>query len=438
MTGEPHISDAPSTRTWHEHVVAVLFVLVCTYSLNGFRPWWTPITLTDADTGAAMRQVVYAGSAGLCLVLLWLRGMLWTAVRQQLPFVLVACWLVLTAAYSDAPALTIKRSILFTCGAILLISAVTLSHRPLHRALLLLATASGLAAFVSLLWWAAFPASITTNPGRPGLAGISNHPNTLAPALAIGLVAALAIGVSGRAAHIARFTAIASCGAALALTASVTSIMTGAVMLGTYTALMATAYWRAVGLLVALGALAAIGLIGPEQIAAEALSGVGRDTSLSGRDELWGLIIDQIRQAPVFGHGWGAFWTEGKGRELVTTWNPRQSHNAYMDLLLDLGITGAALVLGAVLRPIAGLWRIVGARSNPDRRVAAAGLAIAVGLMTVYALQQSFVGKVDSYAFVALLLVAAAASRTRGITMPPPDPTDGPDGSSRSRPTGPT
>ncbi len=418
-------------------MAAALFLLACTYSLNGFRPWWTPITLTDANTGAAMRQLVYAGSAGLCLMLVWLHGSLWAMIREQLPIVFVAGWLLLTAAYSDAPSLTIKRSILFICGACLLLGVVTLSARPLHRASLLLAIASGLAASVSLVWWAVFPPEITTNPGRPGLAGISNHPNTLAPALAIGLVMAIALEAHGRLSSIARLTAIVSCGLALVLTASVTSIMTAAIMLGTYVALMASAYWRAVGVLVALGTVFAAVLLGPSQIAADALSGVGRDTSLSGRDELWGLIFDQIKQAPFFGHGWGAFWTEGKGRELVATWNPRQSHNAYMDLVLDLGIVGGGLVLFALLRPVAGLWSIIGTRSSPDRRLAAAGLSIAVGLLSVYALQQSFLGKVDSYAFAALLLIAAAASRT-GTTMLPPDRASDPDASARSTQTEPT
>lgn len=427
MTGEPYIPNPAPRRGWHETVVAGLFLLVCTYSLNGFRPWWTPITLTDANTGSVVRQVIYAGSACLCLLLLWIRSSFWTMVREQLPIVFVGAWLVLTAAYSDAPSLTIKRSILFICGACVLLGIVTLSARPLHRAVLLLAVVSGIAASVSLLWWAAFPPEITTNPGRPGLAGISNHPNTLAPALAIGLVAAIALDARGRLWSTARLVSVASCVLALLMTASITSIMTGAIMFGTYIALMATAYWRAVGVLIAFGTIVAVALIGPSQIAAEALSGVNRDTSLSGRDELWGLIFDQIRQAPLFGHGWGAFWTEGKGRELVTTWNPRQSHNAYMDLVLDLGIIGAALMLFALLRPIACLWSIVRKRSNPDRRLAAAGLSIAVGFLTVYALQQSFLGKVDSYAFVAILLIAAAASRTI-ITKPPPDP----DGSAHS------
>ncbi len=390
-------------------VPVIVCVLWACYSLNGFRGWWVPITLSDGDAGSIIRQILFLGSAGLIAGSLWISGRVWSCVRAHWRFALLALWLVLTTLYSQAPELTLKRAVLFSCGAVATAGMMELVRDPLRFVSRILTYIPAAAAWMSLLWWLVLPSTHTANPARSGLAGISNHPNTLAPALAIGVVMALALRPSSGIERVARALSITGCAVALGMTASVTSIMLGAVGAAVLVALLLPPYWRGVAGLVAAGMTASFFVIGADAISRSLLSSIGRDASFSGRDELWSIVIAKIQEAPVFGRGWGAFWTEGRGRELVSSWNPRQSHNAYLDVVLEVGLAGA-LVFIVTLGP--GLWasfrRWRSHKGAEGRRVCAALMAIATGLFLVYALQQSFIGRVDAFAFYCVLLGTAA------------------------------
>lgn len=398
-------SEEASSPVIGRLLTRVMLVLWCTYSLNGFRGWWVPIELSDADAGSGVRQLLFA-SLGVCsLVILWLRGVVWETIRAQRFTLILGVLMGLSILYSDLPALTAKRTILFGCGMLTAWAYVACSQHPirsLHRDLLLILTAVALS---SILWRFAFPMEITTNPGRPGLAGISNHPNTLAPALALGLVLGMSLSPRSRIDHTTRLISVLACGSGLLMTGSVTSLLLAAFCLVVFVAQVSSAYWNTLS----AGALAALGLgiavLGPKRVADGALGGMGRDSSMSGRDELWRAMLEKASEAPLLGHGWGAFWTEGKGRTIVSTWNPRQSHNAYIDIAVDLGLVGLAFVVLMVVPAIAGAAQdAYGEGTDSLRRERSGLLACVWGLLFVYAMQQSFLGKPDSFAFIFLLV----------------------------------
>ena len=403
-------------------VTAVLIVLWACYSLNGFRGWWVPIALSDDDAGAAVRQFVFAGSAVVSLAVLWLSRRVWRTFCSQWPIVLLGAWLVVSVSYSDLPSTTAKRAILFLCGSITAVTVVAISDDPMRRVARLIVGVTGVAAWVSLAWMVAFAPEITTNPARSGLAGISNHPNTLAPALAIGLVMALGTPMGSGLGALWRVASAAGCALALALTTSITSIGLGVVSVALYAALRLPAYWKTLAALVLAGGVAGAMIWGTDRIAEELLGSVGRDTSMSGRGDLWGIVWAEARQTPVFGNGWGAFWIEGRGRDLVGTWNPRQSHNAYIDVILDVGFIGLALFAVLIAVPARTLFMCQSRVSDPfDRSVAAAMLSVLFSLLAVYGLQQSFLGKVDAFAFACVLLICAAGlerSRRERVASP--------------------
>lgn len=414
-------------------LVVPLLTLWATYSLNGFRMPVQPIELSDSDAGSAMRQALYAGSACAAMLYAWMSGRLWWVIRTQWRLVALAAWLGLTVLYSDLPSTTLKRVILFTCGACTASVAVSCFRRPVRDAAFAVFLMGAGAAVVSLVWMVVFPPGVTTNPARPGLAGISNHPNTLAPALAIAVTLGIGIPMEKPSASLAKWAGVFCCALALFLTGSVTSILMALVCVLSYAAIMATAYWRVVFGLLAGVIATFVGLLGPARVSAMLFSSVGRDASMSGRDALWASVIERVTQAPLFGSGWGAFWVEGRGRELVSTWNPRQSHNAYLDVLLDTGVVGGVF-FALFLVPAAGVIWAQRQKQQPPAEAspAAAVLGVASGLFLIYGLQQSFVGKVDAFAFIAVLLCAVAAMEARGRMLsaalplsPPPDPSDG-------------
>lgn len=76
---------------------------------------------------------------------------------------------------------------------------------------------------------------------------------------------------------------------------------------------------------------------------------LGRDPTLTGRTELWSLVLKEIADRPIGGYGWGAFWQgfDSPARDVLlqTTWNPPDAHNSVLEYLLGVGIIGTAFIL---------------------------------------------------------------------------------------------
>lgn len=79
------------------------------------------------------------------------------------------------------------------------------------------------------------------------------------------------------------------------------------------------------------------------------LSSIGKDTTLTGRADLWTAVLDMIWKRPLLGYGYGAFWggwdSEAAYVWRITGWTPPHSHNGLLDLWLDLGILGLSIFL---------------------------------------------------------------------------------------------
>jgi exopolysaccharide production protein ExoQ len=76
----------------------------------------------------------------------------------------------------------------------------------------------------------------------------------------------------------------------------------------------------------------------------------GRDPTLTGRTDLWKELIAIASEKPLLGRGFGSFWL-GNVRNLWDKfiWRPTQAHNGYIDVYLELGLVGVALLASAIL-----------------------------------------------------------------------------------------
>jgi O-antigen ligase len=88
------------------------------------------------------------------------------------------------------------------------------------------------------------------------------------------------------------------------------------------------------------------------------LEATGRDMTLSDRTYLWKDLLDNAAKTRTFGVGFGAFWVGPLGYELypfpnwakvTRTWRPREGHNGYIDVYVDLGLVGLVLMLLVIL-----------------------------------------------------------------------------------------
>jgi O-antigen ligase len=82
---------------------------------------------------------------------------------------------------------------------------------------------------------------------------------------------------------------------------------------------------------------------------ADALAGLGRDVTLTGRTEIWSALMPSIYQQPLLGYGFYAFWLglTGESGNVIRTvhWFFGYAHNGMLEIVLQLGIVGLGLFL---------------------------------------------------------------------------------------------
>ena len=113
-----------------------------------------------------------------------------------------------------------------------------------------------------------------------------------------------------------------------------------------------------IGLPLFVGAIAAV-----LSNASLILQAMGKNTTLSGRTEMWPLVLENIAQQPWFGYGYESFWIGGWEGPAANVWvylpfgfEPPHAHNGFLDIVLSVGIVGFALFL---LNVLAYVWRAV-------------------------------------------------------------------------------
>lgn len=73
----------------------------------------------------------------------------------------------------------------------------------------------------------------------------------------------------------------------------------------------------------------------------------GKDPTLTGRTEIWALVLAQNINDLITGVGFQSFWIPEKLSKIILFqyWMPNQSHNGYVDIILEIGIIGLVLFI---------------------------------------------------------------------------------------------
>lgn len=76
----------------------------------------------------------------------------------------------------------------------------------------------------------------------------------------------------------------------------------------------------------------------------------GKDPTLTGRTEIWYLVLSQNINDLITGVGFQSFWIQQKLSKIILFqyWLPNQSHNGYVDIILETGIIGLLLFIFVV------------------------------------------------------------------------------------------
>jgi exopolysaccharide production protein ExoQ len=142
---------------------------------------------------------------------------------------------------------------------------------------------------------------------------------------------------------------------------------TGRVILCLYVALMAmisflSRFGRRSSLLIGGAFLAAAALITYVGLAYLPLlfEGLGRNATLSGRTEIWSLVLRSVAKRPLLGYGFYSFWQGLKGESANTIvaahWVFGYAHNGILEICLQLGLVGTGLFFLTLFQAMRNAW----------------------------------------------------------------------------------
>jgi exopolysaccharide production protein ExoQ len=98
------------------------------------------------------------------------------------------------------------------------------------------------------------------------------------------------------------------------------------------------------------------------------LTGVGKDPTLSERTIIWAAVWDAIGHKPLLGYGYEAFWRGLQGASknvvLIAGWNLSQAQSGYLDVWLQLGVSGVITLVLMTLSAGTDALRCFRCRSN--------------------------------------------------------------------------
>lgn len=283
------------------------------------------------------------------------------AVRRLLipgaPLAAMAGLALLSVLWSDSPVLTLRRGVALAGTTTLAFYVV--ARFPLRDFLRMLAGAFGAVAVLSLIVIVMAPSvGLEQHEYAGAWRGILGNKNGLGQTMAFGVVTCVVFASEERGWGRALAASLAIlCGILVVGSRSVGSLLVAAVgvslsalFLGFRTSqrqgLAVLAVFYVVATAVAALVLFGVGLDG-------AIEALGRSPDLTGRMQLWPLVIDAIADRPVLGHGYAAFWSTHGGLadyiEFSLGFRPFYAHNGFLDLALDTGLVGVLLFLVVLL-----------------------------------------------------------------------------------------
>ncbi len=96
---------------------------------------------------------------------------------------------------------------------------------------------------------------------------------------------------------------------------------------------------------------------------------IGKDPTLTGRTDIWALVLADIFQRPGLGWGYLAFWSldNPAAFEISQTlrWVVPQAHNGLLEILLSVGFIGALLIIFMLGRTIRLSIACMGTNARP-------------------------------------------------------------------------
>jgi O-antigen ligase len=323
---------------WPERALFILAVL-----LNAGL--WIVAPHEDPEVGSPLQQIVLGLTyvAAIIGVVAERRTAL-RLMRGSMPLVLLVLLAVLSTLWSDESWITARRSFeLLGAGALSLYFVCRLGLKGFVEAF---SAAMAIAAALSVALIFLVP-----DIGRMQILyegawrGFFVHKNGLGFGMAWGMISvATVIGYSHgirRACWIAAFVLmfvllIGSQGA--------TAVFAGLILALLASILLWSRAVRSTRPLFLITLLASVAILAAEILGFgidDVLALTGRDATLTGRTDIWQIVLDAIADRPILGYGYQAYFAS----HTIGAWDPGHAHNGLLQAALDLGLIGVVLVI---------------------------------------------------------------------------------------------
>jgi len=341
------------------------------------------------------------------------------AKNKWIPALMIV--VLLSAAWSPTPTITLRRSIAIDLGGIFgYYLAIRFSSREVVR---LLAVSLAAALVLSVLFIVGLPSYGVYNDQFRGATwrGVFLHKQPLGRAAALGVLAFL---LQTNSTHRRYYMVLLPIAFVLVFgSASSTAVVTVVVVLlcAALTSKLRRRGSLGVPAAVAIGAsVLVISRVFGINVVGAAFGVLGKDATLTGRTGVWNYVVPEIAQHPLLGRGVSGFWRgwSGEGSARVwqyVTWHPVHAHNGFLDLALDVGLVGLVIFLMGAAIVLRDSW----ARYRESNHFADAWPLLFMAFLFVQSMTESVLVRSNSIFWMLYVFTAASVVARRGESAYP-------------------
>lgn len=336
---------------------AAVFLAVLSLSWISVYPFQSmadPLLLEASESGDTLNQITYVAMAAATALALLLNGRPIVTSLARPAYVAMVLWLAIAVVTSTHPDLSARRFafamiVVFLAGSVLVLPTGIRQFTRLLIAMSVVVLGLCYAGVVLVPGEAVHQATDVIEPGLAGdWRGVFPHKNIAGAMMAILVFLGLFVAstynrVVGWGIAVAAVVFLAMCSAKTA------TILLPFILI--LSAIGARLRSRTALLVLALGGLVLLNLATVGSVAwpaiKSALAAFLPDVTFTGRSEIWQFALEKIRERPLTGYGFMAFWrTEGVqfgSLEEVGPHMAAHAHNGFLDLALTTGLPGLAL-----------------------------------------------------------------------------------------------
>jgi exopolysaccharide production protein ExoQ len=306
-------------------------------------------SLRDVDF-ALIRQLLLL-NYGISFLLILRR---WKYVAQCLiksPFIILIVGLVICSIlWSAQPSMTQTRAIALL-GTTLFGTYFGTRFSPKEQ-LNILSVTFGIILFLSLIFVVALPKyGIMSGIHAGAWRGIYIHKNPFGQTMVLSSLIFLSLSLRKGITGWVPMLGLAVSALMILMSASSSSLINFATLVAIFMVLRITLWPERVMIPVifTLGAVGCFASLFFVEAVELVVGAVGKDLTLTGRTDIWPIVIRQGLQRPILGYGYSGFWGDWSSPGAAVWkdygWLAPNAHSGFIDLWIQLGFVGAAIFL---------------------------------------------------------------------------------------------